>query len=359
MESHPQSIPAAILAATTQQEFESQVRSHVARMGRPAERGWHWPWRHSGDTGYTYAFDDNRTLIGVSGRWYGWQDGKLSAALPEPYEMPDMVARAQRAGPAAVLRWQCAVSNIVLDETKDIRLAIWGFLVVRLWLLAWHVVRVPGSGRFGTLRSGLVDSVAEQYLVHQLFAKLRQPEGQAIFSGLSAGDETLDYCVAFVRKALQQQWHRTLAGTGATIAVDTGIAERRAGPARPGAQEERRAAGAIGATGTTGCSEIAGAASGVDAASAANPAGAAVQTIHLEVRLLDDDTVVEEILGELAAVAHAAPPCAARPYLRLAEANGWSCPEDSVVEELARTRAGRDELRRHTDAVFSKLLHSF
>jgi hypothetical protein len=280
--------------------------------------------------------------------------------------MPDMVARAQRAGPAAVLRWQCAVSNIVLDETKDIRLAIWGFLVVRLWLLAWHVVRMPESGRFGTLRSGMVDSVAEQYLVHQLFAKLRQAEGIAIFSELSTGDETLDYCVGFVRKALQRQWHRTLAGTGATIAVDTGIAERRAGTARPDTRDTRDTRNTRGETrdtpraaGETRASEVADDANRMHPASVTNPTGAAPRTIHLEVRLLDDDAMVEEILGELATVAGAAPPCAARPFLRLAEANGWRCPEESVVEELARTKQGRDELRRHTDAVFSKLLHSF
>jgi hypothetical protein len=316
-DSHPENIPVAILAADTPQAFEFQVRSHIARVGRPADRGWHWPWRHSGDTGYTYAFDGHRTLIGVLGRWHTWQDGRMSPALPEPFAMPDMVARLERAGPAAVLRWKCAVSSIVLDESKDIRLAIWGFLVVRLWLLAWHVVRIPATGGFGTLRSGFIESVGEQYLVQQLLAKLALPEGQAVLAEETGGDATMEYCVGFIRRAMHFQWHRTLAGTGQSIRVDTGIPERRS--------------------------------------DACSPEG----TVHLEVRLLEDGAAVEGLLRELAAVAEAAPPCAARPFLRLADANGWECPDAPTVEMMVRTREGRELLREQTDPVFRRLLYPF
>ncbi|HUN93437.1 MAG TPA: hypothetical protein VMU33_15415 [Burkholderiaceae bacterium] len=317
-EARPENIPAAILEAREAGDFEARVRAFLSSAGGLlAEHGWPWRWRHSGETGYTYAFDGERTLVGVGNRWHGWRGGRLTASQDEHYRMPDMVARLERSGPAAVFRWKCTTANIALDDTKDVRIAAWGFLIVRLWLLAWHVVRIPPSGRLGTLRSGVLESVDEQYLMLRLANLIAEPEGRRIFAPEAVGDATIDYCVAFICRMIERGWHRTLVGHGQPIDVDTGIRERRAQPSR------------------------------LDG------------TIHLEVRLFEDDAVAGDLLAALVSAAEIFPPCAARPFQRLAEDNGWTCPDEEVVNDQVRTVDGRNALRRHMDPVFRKLLLPF
>ena len=93
---YPQGIDAAVLAATTKEEY---VREALAFMEprddhTHPEQGWPWPWNDSGTTDYAYTFKDGRVVASCFGNtWFVAADGDPEDDEDDAHvPMPDMTA---------------------------------------------------------------------------------------------------------------------------------------------------------------------------------------------------------------------------------------------------------------------------